>query len=95
MEPFFQYVDQRTIKQEKEKARELRRSQWWKKRKSTGICHYCRNRFHPSELTMDHIVPIARGGKSVKNNIVPCCKKCNSEKQNRTPVEWDNYGKSH
>jgi 5-methylcytosine-specific restriction protein A len=36
---------------------------------------------------MDHIVPIARGGKSTKGNVVPCCKKCNNEKKYLTPVE--------
>ncbi|MEZ4578779.1 MAG: HNH endonuclease [Desulfobacterales bacterium] len=30
---------------------------------------------------MDHIVPISKGGQSTKNNVVPCCKTCNSEKK--------------
>jgi len=36
---------------------------------------------------MDHIVPIVRGGKSVKSNVVPACKECNNKKKYLTPVE--------
>jgi 5-methylcytosine-specific restriction endonuclease McrA len=36
---------------------------------------------------MDHIVPLARGGKSTKGNIVPSCKSCNVNKKLDTPVE--------
>ena len=30
---------------------------------------------------MDHVIPISEGGLSVKTNVVPCCKKCNSQKK--------------
>ncbi len=36
---------------------------------------------------MDHIVPVVRGGKSVRGNVVPCCKTCNNEKKYLTPAE--------
>jgi 5-methylcytosine-specific restriction endonuclease McrA len=36
---------------------------------------------------MDHLVPIIRGGKSTKGNVVPSCKKCNSERKYRLPFE--------
>jgi 5-methylcytosine-specific restriction endonuclease McrA len=36
---------------------------------------------------MDHILPVVRGGKSVKSNCVPCCKECNNEKKYLTPAE--------
>lgn len=75
------------IRREKEKARQLRNSQWWKNRRAEGICHYCKRKFPPRELTMDHIVPISRGGKSTKGNIVPCCKECNSRKKYHLPLE--------
>jgi 5-methylcytosine-specific restriction endonuclease McrA len=76
-----------STKNEKARARELRKSSWWRKKISNGICHYCRNKFNPKELTMDHLVPLSRGGKSIKVNLVPCCKNCNNVKKNRTPVE--------
>ena len=55
-----------SFRKEKAKGRKLRQSQWWKEKISKGICHYCGGRIYPSNLTMDHIVPIARGGKSTK-----------------------------
>jgi 5-methylcytosine-specific restriction enzyme A len=72
---------------EKQKARELRQTQWWKNEIAKGICHYCQRQFPPEELTMDHIVPIARGGRSIRGNVAPCCKQCNNEKKYLTPVE--------
>jgi 5-methylcytosine-specific restriction enzyme A len=38
-------------------------------------------------LTMDHLVPLARGGRSTKGNVVPCCKACNPTKRHWTPAE--------
>ena len=75
------------IEREKQKARQLRKTQWWQNRIAAGICHYCKKQFAPAELTMDHIVPLSRGGKSTKGNVVPCCKDCNSNKKYFTPVE--------
>jgi 5-methylcytosine-specific restriction protein A len=79
--------DEKHIARERAKARELRKSQWWQNKLNAGICHYCGKKFARNELTMDHIVPIARGGKSTKGNIVPCCKACNNAKKYLTPVE--------
>ena len=76
---------------EKKKARELRNSSWWKKKISTGECHYCGTRHKPSDLTMDHKIPISRGGTSEKYNLVPACKECNNKKKHLLPVEWEEY----
>ena len=87
-------VDEETLAREKRKARELRDSQWWKNRRGEGVCHYCRQRFPARELTMDHVIPLIRGGRSVKANLVPCCKDCNSKKRYLLPQEWEEYMKS-
>ena len=79
--------DKQLIAKEKLKAKALRKSQWWKNKTAAGICHYCKNKFPPEELTMDHIVPLSRGGRSTKNNIVACCKACNNKKKYFTPVD--------
>lgn len=79
--------DKQHITREKTKARELRKSQWWKNEIAKGICHYCGKKFKSNELTMDHVIPLARGGKSSKGNIVPCCKECNNKKKYMTPVD--------
>lgn len=74
-------------KKEKAKARELRNTNWWKAKLSQGICHYCENKFKADELTMDHVIPVARGGFSSKANIVAACKSCNTNKAHISPVE--------
>ncbi|MBI5444696.1 MAG: HNH endonuclease [Deltaproteobacteria bacterium] len=79
------------IAREKAKARELRATQWWKRKRSCGICHYCGESFPPRELTMDHLVPLVRGGKTTKTNVVPCCKRCNATKKYLLPLEWQEY----
>jgi 5-methylcytosine-specific restriction protein A len=79
------------ISSEKRKARELRHSSWWKRKIADGKCCYCGNTLQPSELTMDHKIPLARGGRSEKINLVPCCKECNTKKKYMLPVEWDEY----
>lgn len=89
-DPFFA-PDPGWIEREKKKARKLRDSAWWKKKKSTGKCHYCGQSFKPAELTMDHIIPLSRGGSSEKSNIVACCKECNSKKKYYLPHEWQEY----
>jgi 5-methylcytosine-specific restriction endonuclease McrA len=43
------------------------------------------------KLTMDHLVPLSRGGKSKKGNLVPACKECNSKKKYLLPIEWEEY----
>ena len=79
--------DPKRIKKEREKAQKLKKSQWWKDHLNRGICHYCGQKFASSKLTMDHVVPIARGGESTKGNIVPSCADCNRKKQLGTPAE--------
>lgn len=88
---FFVSVDPDVLKREKDKARALRDSAWWKKKRSSGKCYYCRKQFPVSELTMDHLIPLARGGKSVKENLVPSCKECNNRKKYLLPTEWQEY----
>jgi 5-methylcytosine-specific restriction endonuclease McrA len=80
-----------SVRREREKARELRKQNWWKNRVAQGICHYCEQQFPPKELTLDHIVPIARGGRSTKGNCVPACKECNNQKKHLLPMEWEAY----
>lgn len=87
----FGFADEAAIKKEKAKARDLRKSQWWQNKIGTGECYYCQKAFKPKELTMDHIVPLARGGRSSKGNIVASCKECNNKKKTMLPIEWEEY----
>lgn len=53
-------------------------------RRDGGSCQYCGTRRH---LTIDHVVPRSRGGKSTWANLTTACRDCNSRKGNRTPEE--------
>lgn len=80
-------ADKKQIAKEREKARKLKKSQWWRTKIQEGICHYCQKKYKPDELTMDHVVPLARGGKSNPGNVVAACRACNTTKKLETPVE--------
>jgi len=83
--------DDKEIKKEKDKARSLRKTEWWRKKLEKGVCYYCNQNVGRSELTMDHLVPLSRGGKSKKGNLVPACKECNNKKKYLLPMEWQEY----
>jgi 5-methylcytosine-specific restriction enzyme A len=87
----FDGVDESAIKREKARARELRKTRWWQQKTSVGQCYYCGAAFLPKELTMDHIVPLAMGGRSTKDNLVPSCKLCNNKKKSMMPLDWEEY----
>lgn len=50
------------------------------------ICAYC-GAHSKTGLTLDHVIPKSRGGKSDFSNVVPCCLKCNNIKDDRLPSE--------
>ncbi|MEU9560331.1 HNH endonuclease [Streptomyces fumanus] len=49
-----------------------------------GLCAYCDA---PAEH-LDHIKPIARGGRDVLSNVIPACADCNYSKADRTLAQW-------
>jgi 5-methylcytosine-specific restriction endonuclease McrA len=52
---------------------------WEAMKGETGYrCVYCGERF--DQLTIDHVVPLIKGGKHSVDNIVPACQSCNSRK---------------
>lgn len=48
-------------------------------------CQYCGTKHAIGDLTYDHVVPRAQGGKTTWTNIATCCEDCNKRKANRTP----------
>ena len=52
-----------------------------------NTCQFCRRTLSASELTLDHVVPRSRGGRSSWENLVACCYQCNNRKGDRTPEE--------
>lgn len=54
-----------------------------------GRCRYCGVSVGRSTATLDHYVPVSRGGKNTWNNAVLACGPCNSRKGSDMPVgEW-------
>lgn len=49
------------------------------------ICVYCNK---AKATSIDHFVPLSRGGANDKSNILPACKRCNSAKNNHMPEQW-------
>ncbi len=79
--------DERHVAAERQRARSLRESAWWRQQLQAGVCHYCGQHVGAAALTLDHVVPVARGGRSTKGNVVPACASCNASKRCLTPAE--------
>lgn len=47
-------------------------------------CQYCGSREH---LTLDHVIPKSRGGKTHWDNLITACRRCNSRKGDCTPEQ--------
>jgi 5-methylcytosine-specific restriction enzyme A len=90
-ESFYQLGDdeplRRHIRVERERGKKLRKTPWWKAQIHDGKCHFCHKPVGAENLTMDHVVPLARGGSSTRGNVVPACFACNRHKKLTTPVE--------
>jgi 5-methylcytosine-specific restriction endonuclease McrA len=50
-------------------------------------CQYCGQKRAAPELTLDHITPRSRGGRSAPDNLATACVACNTRKGSRTPEE--------
>lgn len=50
-------------------------------------CQYCGRKLNSADLTIDHVTPRARGGRTSWDNVVTCCRKCNARKGDRLPDE--------
>jgi 5-methylcytosine-specific restriction endonuclease McrA len=50
-------------------------------------CQYCGRKLSASQLSIDHVVPKSRGGKSTWTNVVAACNPCNTRKGGRMPWE--------
>ena len=59
------------------------------KENNKHVCYYCgKNIIDPDDLTVDHKIPVARGGQTVEFNLVISCKNCNLTKSNLNESEY-------
>lgn len=87
------------VDQTRDRRRGRGRSHWggagvtvrdWKRlvRHYRGCCAYCGRPAATPE--MDHLVPLARGGRHTIGNVLPACRRCNGTKNARLLIEWKN-----
>lgn len=50
-------------------------------------CQYCGAQPGREELTIDHVLPRSRGGRTDWENVTTACGECNRRKANKTPEE--------
>jgi len=50
---------------------------------------YKANHLHPRSFTIDHLIPIAKGGPDTLDNCVPSCRQCNQAKGDKLPTHVD------
>jgi len=52
-----------------------------------SCCAYCLKHMD-KDITMDHMIPLSKGGEHTIENVVPACRNCNSQKQKRSILSW-------
>jgi hypothetical protein len=52
-----------------------------------NMCAYCGHVFKDKDLTLDHVIPKSKGGPDTWENLVACCKPCNSWKDDKSLKE--------
>lgn len=56
----------------------------------SASCFYCEALYTADRRpTVDHVVPLSKGGTNAADNLVSCCRSCNSKKRARTLEEWE------
>jgi len=66
-------------------------SKWQVFYKNRGKCIYCEQEFsdiHDPRFTIEHLIPVSKGGPDKLSNVFPCCKKCNMSRGNMSLGQW-------
>lgn len=58
---------------------------WHPKHTGRRPCRYCGDMITRKEATVDHIIPLSKGGSNDKANLVICCLRCNKKKGDVMP----------
>ena len=59
-----------------------------KLRAEQTTCAYCCKPLDFKRRHIDHVIPIAKGGKHIEDNLVICCQSCNSSKGAKGLIQW-------
>lgn len=66
---------------------DLTTKQWLEIKNKSPICPACGKFVGCENLTLDHIIPLSKGGQHTKDNIQALCKPCNSSKNAKLPKQ--------
>ena len=55
--------------------------------RDNNTCQYCGKKKRKDKLTIDHVIPLSKGGAHGPENIVTACRPCNSRKWNHLPAD--------
>lgn len=86
-----------SIKKLHRRTRERKRSYRRVKRRllrMSSFCYWCRKPLDSTLATIDHIIPLSKGGTNGMDNFVLACKDCNHNRRNDMP-ERTEWGKMH
>lgn len=84
---YLQYIS----KNDKYRTKEIDKWVW---ARTGGRCCYCGDGLNPFErngYTVEHIIARAKGGTNESENLFPCCKKCNSQKNAKSVEQYREY----
>jgi 5-methylcytosine-specific restriction endonuclease McrA len=81
----FMLVHLRKEKERKTKGFKDKIENFRKKMSEIGECIYCGSK---ENITIDHLIPISKGGTHEVYNLFPACRKCNSSKHAQDWIEW-------
>jgi 5-methylcytosine-specific restriction endonuclease McrA len=74
-------VNARHNRRAKTKGQKVTLEQWMAiKEQQHFRCYWCKQKFEDKELTMDHVIPLSKGGLHDEGNIVAACRSCNLSK---------------
>lgn len=55
-------------------------------KRDNSTCYLCSRKLEPPEITLDHVIPLVRGGHHTADNLRVACRSCNSRKGARMPA---------
>jgi hypothetical protein len=85
------FIANKKLQAERRKAKSYQfTAKDWRRlvRRFGSCCAYCGVK---AKMTVEHVVPIVRGGTHSIGNILPVCKSCNSSKNKKLLIEWRRY----
>lgn len=88
MLPYSKKFERHKYRKQKRRKKPYRPQDKWKLFKQSNRCHYCDLELDYYEATIDHVIPLSRGGSDLIENKVIACGVCNQEKGNLLVSEW-------